>query len=326
MCKNKRLTKIQPRRPLNQQQKIITSSAPPRKYQISNTHPAEPRFVRDKEKEKKKKDKKMLPTPDTSHVAYERVYEPAEDSFLLLDTLSSASETAFLRSRFPPPPSSPPALVVEVGTGSGVVLAFATAHALAIFGTSDVLTAGVDVSPFACRATVATVAKAVGASGTGTASCGLFLGSCTGDLATPWRDGAVDVLVFNPPYVPTPAMPARPASFGEGEGQGEDGAGPTSRDDDSYLLSLAYAGGRDGMETTERLVAVLPRILARRGCAYLLLCAQNRPERVKASIRAFGAGWRAETVASSGKTAGWEKLQVLRIWRDHEGGNGSGSR
>ncbi|GAB0132856.1 hypothetical protein EsDP_00001280 [Epichloe bromicola] len=265
----------------------------------------------------------MLPTPDTSHVAYERVYEPAEDSFLLLDTLSSASETAFLRSRFPAPPSSPPALVVEVGTGSGVVLAFATAHALAIFGTRDVLTAGVDVSPFACRATVATVGKAAGASpGSHSRSHGMFLGSCTGDLATPWRDGAVDVLVFNPPYVPTPEMPVPPPpSFGETE----DGGGATSRDDDSYLLSLSYAGGRDGMETTERLVAALPRILAQRGCAYLLLCAQNKPELVKARIRGFGAGWRAETVASSGKTAGWEKLQVLRIWRDHEGGNGSGS-
>ncbi|QPH00920.1 hypothetical protein C2857_005028 [Epichloe festucae Fl1] len=269
----------------------------------------------------------MLPTPDTSHVSYDRVYEPAEDSFLLLDTLSSATETTFLRSRFPPPPSSPPALVVEVGTGSGVVLAFATAHALAIFGTRHVLTAGVDVSSFACRATVATVGKAAGASASSPGSRGVFLGSFTGDLATPWRDGAVDVLVFNPPYVPTPEMPVRPASFGEGEDEDEDehGGGTTSRDHDSYLLSLSYAGGRDGMETTERLVAVLPRILAQRGCAYLLLCAQNKPERVKARIRGFGAGWRAETVASSGKTAGWEKLQVLRIWRDHGGGNGSGS-
>ena len=28
--------------------------------------------------------------------------------------------------------------------------------------------------------------------------------------------------------------------------------------------------------------------------------------------------WRAETVGSSGKTAGWEKLQIIRIWRDTE--------
>ena len=44
----------------------------------------------------------MLPTPSTSHVNYNRIYEPAEDSFLLLDTLASPSETTFLRIRFPP--------------------------------------------------------------------------------------------------------------------------------------------------------------------------------------------------------------------------------
>ena len=62
----------------------------------------------------------MLPTPDTSHVPYKRVYEPAEDSYLLLDTLSSAVETEYLQKAFPD--IAP--LVVEVGTGSGVVLVF----------------------------------------------------------------------------------------------------------------------------------------------------------------------------------------------------------
>ena len=66
----------------------------------------------------------MLPTPDTSHVSYDQIYEPAEDSYLLLDTLSSASETTFLRSHFR---TGPAPLVVEVGTGSGVVLAFVVA-------------------------------------------------------------------------------------------------------------------------------------------------------------------------------------------------------
>ncbi|KAG6003420.1 hypothetical protein E4U21_002053 [Claviceps maximensis] len=249
----------------------------------------------------------MLPTPDTSHVPYSRVYEPAEDSFLLLDTLSSESERTFLQARFPP--QSPAPLVVELGTGSGIVLAFATAHAQSIFGTRHVLTAGVDMNAFACRATVATVGKACREHGDD--SHGMYLGSCMGDLGTPWRDSVIDVLVFNPPYVPTPEMPVRPKAFDEEERTGE-----TSWDGDSYLLGLAYAGGRDGMETTERLLDMLPGMLARRGCAYLLLCAQNRPDDVRARIRKFGREWRAETVGSSGKTAGWEKLQVLRIWRD----------
>lgn len=239
----------------------------------------------------------MLPTPDTSHVAYERVYEPAEDSFLLLDSLAAASERDFLRQR-----SCPAPLVLEVGSGSGVVVAFVRAHAAALFGTGNVLTAGVDASREACRATVATVAKTP-------ARDGLYLGSCVGDLASPWRAGCVDVLIFNPPYVPTPEAPARPEP-------GDGYAGADAFDRDGYLLSLAYAGGRDGMETTDRLLDALPGLLSPRGCAYVLFCAQNKPEAARRRVEAFGPEWRTLLVASSGKTAGWEKLQVVRFWRE----------
>ena len=248
----------------------------------------------------------MLPTPDTSHVPYSRVYEPAEDSFLLLDTLSAASETAFLASRFSSPNNeTPPPLVLEVGPGSGVVLAFLTAHALAIFGTRGTLTLGVDVNRFACAATGVTAGKAVGEA---PATAGNFLSAVQGDLVGPVRRRAVDVLVFNPPYVPTEQLPEAPLGIAEGS--------KTTFEEDSYLLALSYAGGRDGMETTDRLIAALPETLSERGCAYLLLCAQNRPEEVKARIREFGPQWMAETVGTSGKQAGWEKLQIVRIWRE----------
>ncbi|KAH6898407.1 methyltransferase domain-containing protein [Thelonectria olida] len=247
---------------------------------------------------------KMLPTPDTSHVPYERVYEPAEDSYLLLDTLSSDTEKAFLHEAFPD--SAP--LVVEIGTGSGVVISFVHAHAKTIFGSRNVLTAGVDMNAVACRATVATAARA---QLDNPDTHGMYLGSCKGDLTAPWRDGAVDVLIFNPPYVPTPEMPVRPEAFSADEGTAK-----PSFDDDSYLLALSYAGGRDGMETTDRLIEALPRILSRRGCAYILLCAQNKPDEVKEHIMGFGPEWKVLTVRSSGKQAGWEKLQVVRIWRD----------
>ncbi|KAK3394019.1 hypothetical protein B0H63DRAFT_32446 [Podospora didyma] len=268
----------------------------------------------------------MLPTPDTSHVPYSRVYEPAEDSFLLLDTLSSPSETAFLSSRFttttsttksPPPP--PPPLVVEIGPGSGVVIGFLTAHAQTIFSTREVLACAVDVNRFACAATVTTAAKAV-AENAGTA--GLFLDAVQGDLGAALRRGVVDVLVFNPPYVPTeelpvPVPPPVPVSAvnvvvdQEGRKKTE-----TTWEDDSHLLALSYAGGKDGMETTDRLLDALPGMLSVRGCAYVLLCAQNWPEKVKERMRRLGAAWRAETVGTSGKQAGWEKLQIVRIWRD----------
>ncbi|KAK0730799.1 methyltransferase domain-containing protein [Lasiosphaeris hirsuta] len=254
----------------------------------------------------------MLPTPDTSHVPYSRVYEPAEDSFLLLDTLSSASETSFLTSHFSPTTANPrPAapLVLEVGPGSGIVLAFLTAHALTLFGSRTLLTLGIDANRFACAATASTAHKA---STEHAATAALFLDAVQGDLATALRGAAADVLVFNPPYVPTEELPALlpPAAAGES------GDGVASGwDEDSRLLALSYAGGRDGMETTDRLVAALPAVLSARGVAYILLCAQNKPEEVKERVRGFGAGWKAETVGSSGKQAGWERLQIVRVWR-----------
>lgn len=255
----------------------------------------------------------MLPTPDTSHVPYERVYEPSEDSFLLLDTLSSAPERRFLRQAL----LGAAPLVVEVGTGSGVVVAFVHAHARDVLGSSAVLTAGVDVNAFACRATVATVRKAQQRAPGPHAA---YLGACVADLASPWRDRCVDVLIFNPPYVPTPGLPSPPDGFSHDvvapQGLGARQQTPPSFDDDSYLLALSYAGGAHGMETTDRLIDSLPRVLSPRGCAYILLCAQNRPDDVKRRILAFGPEWRALTVGSSGKTAGWEKLQVVRVWRD----------
>ncbi|KAK7746179.1 S-adenosylmethionine-dependent methyltransferase [Diatrype stigma] len=350
----------------------------------------------------------MLPTPDTSHVAYERVYEPAEDSFLFLDTLSSASETAFLRDRFfsagpptptpapapapagdgddrpslppsqsPPPPPPPPPFVVEIGPGSGVVIAFANAHAGTLFGTGtgtgteagarqqqqqQILTAAIDVNVHACRATGETVRKAAAAAATpierdtirardgadeqrattttSSSSSGTWLGTAQGDLTAPLRDGCVDVLIFNPPYVPTAEIPMHsppPPPLSPPDADTEASTSASTFETDSRLLALSWAGGRDGMETTERLLADLPRVLSARGCAYVLLCAQNRPEEVKRRVVAgeyWGGGgggddasrrsWRAETVGSSGKTAGWEKLQIIRIWREGEGRRSDG--
>lgn len=301
----------------------------------------------------------MLPTPDTSHVSYSQVYEPAEDSFLLLDALSSTSETTFLQQRFfpsssssyPPPSSSnndnknktaietstapPPPLVVEVGTGSGVVIGFVHAHAAAIFGAgSHVLTAGIDVNSFACKATLATVKKAEaenpqkddhnggdgggggGDSSSRSSSNALFLGAVRGDLLSPLGRGQVDVLIFNPPYVPTEELPLTTRLGQEKEGE-EDMPASKRFERDSYLLSLSYAGGKDGMETTDRLIEALPGALSPRGCAYILLCASNKPKEVKERIRGCGPEWRVLTVGDSGKQAGWEKLQVIRIWREH---------
>lgn len=252
----------------------------------------------------------MLPTPSTSHLNFTNIYEPAEDSYLLLDTLSSPAETQFLTARFPSS-SSPCPLILEIGTGSGVVLSFLHSNAEIIFGRQDILTAGVDINPFACKATGSTisVAEKERAEGGGLRH-GFYLGNVLGDLCTPLRRGEVDVLVFNPPYVPTPDVPVVDGEVG-GEMKEE-----TTFEEDSKFLELSYAGGKDGMEITEKLLGMVPQVLSRRGIAYILLCAQNKPEDVKKGIGGWGEGWRVETVGLSGKKGGWEKLSIIRIWKD----------
>ena len=248
----------------------------------------------------------MLPTPSTSHVNYDRVYEPAEDSYLLLDTLSSTTEAAFLQARFPANSSSP--LVLEVGTGSGVVLAFITAHADHIIGRSDVATIGVDMNHFACMATKKTVRLAIKEASLTRSKPGMFADCFLGDLTTAMRPTSVDCLIFNPPYVPSERLPSVPA----------DDLEETAKDEfmrDSQLLFLSTDGGEDGMETTNRLLSELEFILSNRGVAYILLCAQNKPGEVIAQIRDWPGRWSAEKVGSSGKKAGWERLCVIRISR-----------
>ncbi|MCJ1343043.1 S-adenosylmethionine-dependent methyltransferase [Peltigera leucophlebia] len=259
----------------------------------------------------------MLPTPSTFHVNTDRVYEPAEDSFLLLDTLSSPSEVGFLKKRFlrgaTDSQVSHSPVILEVGTGSGVVLAFLTANAYKIFGRADVLSLGTDINPFACQATEQTVLQACRDESRDFKdkkdikerySNQHPLAILNADLTTPIRSGMVDVLIFNPPYVPTSEVPL-PATADTGS---------SAFQYDSRLLALSYAGGVHGMEVTNKLLEQIPRVLSpERGLAYILLCEQNKPKEVMQRIRQWGPAWAVTLVGDSGKTGGWEKLRIIRI-------------
>ncbi|KAH0537864.1 hypothetical protein FGG08_005416, partial [Glutinoglossum americanum] len=192
----------------------------------------------------------MLPTPDTSHIP-PSVYPPSEDSYLLLDVLSSTHESAFLTARFPHT-TTPPPLLLEPGSGSGVLTAFLAAHARQLLGRPDVLALAADANPCACGATRATVERA------GAAAAGVFLGAVRADLAAAVRPRVVDVLVFNPPYVPTEGVPG----FGPREGVEEGGLEREAR-----MLELACAGGADGMVVAGRMLEGLDGVLSERGVA-----------------------------------------------------------
>ena len=272
----------------------------------------------------------MLPTPSASHVNTDRIYDPAEDSFLLLDTFSSKSEIQFLKTRFMRPTeqateqttengSVPSPLILEVGTGSGVILAFVTAHAKEIFGRADVLSLGTDINRTACQATEQTMRQTCRDKATyntiGMAKAMNPLATLNADLTAPIRSGMIDILIFNPPYVPTSELPRTVAANAENE-EGTSIRVKSTFEDDSDMLALSYAGGVDGMEVTNRLLDQIPFVLSKpRGVAYILLCRQNRPDKVIQQIRRWGADWDVSVVGHSGKTGGWERLQIIRICR-----------
>ncbi|XP_065498019.1 methyltransferase N6AMT1 isoform X1 [Caloenas nicobarica] len=129
-----------------------------------------------------------LPTPRYDHVGpdgpFGDVYEPAEDTFLLLDALEQ--DAARLRE-------ARVEICLEIGCGSGVVSAFL---ASSIIGSSALYIC-TDINPMAAYCTVETALLN-----------NVHLQPVITDLVeglSPRLNGKVDLLVFNPPYVVTPS-------------------------------------------------------------------------------------------------------------------------
>ncbi|KAM9327414.1 methyltransferase N6AMT1 [Pholidichthys leucotaenia] len=127
-----------------------------------------------------------FPTPVYLHAgrgSFVDVYEPAEDSFLLMDALEKdADQLQKIR----------PCLCVEVGSGSGAVSAFLAS----VLGPSALFIC-TDINPAAARCTAVTAS-----------SNNVALQPVLTDLVEcllPRLCGKVDVLLFNPPYVVTPS-------------------------------------------------------------------------------------------------------------------------
>lgn len=132
------------------------------------------------------------------------------------------------------------------------------------------------------------------------------------------------MLLFNPPYVPTPSaevhagcvpmcacacaragvrVPVRACRCARA-GTHKHACTPCSG------LAAAWAGGVDGREVTDRVLPLLPRLLARpHGAAYVLLLEENRPADVVAVCAA--AGLTATRVVS--RRAKNELLHVYRF-------------
>ncbi|KAK8844645.1 hypothetical protein IAR55_006492 [Kwoniella newhampshirensis] len=209
-----------------------------------------------------------LPTPHIAHLTeddYEHVYEPAEDSFILLDALEADADD--LRR-------SKPTICVEIGSGSGIASTFLSS----LLEPNDSLIISTDINRYACEATI----KTASANDTtlNPILCNLL------DPLLPRLKGEIDVLLFNPPYVPTEIHELEDTQ--------------ASRD-----IGGAWAGGEAGMVVTKMILDQLPHLLSPGGRFYLVAVAQNKPKFIAEEL--LRRGLRVE------RRAGRELLYVLRI-------------
>lgn len=246
-------------------------------------------------------------TPDITLDIPQTVYPPGEDTFLFMDALSK--EMAWLASR------GPGQVAVEVGSGSGGIVCFLAMH-MAAEGAATVCFA-TDIVFDACQVTVDT-------SNRNKVPVESICGRLTSPLDMRLR-GAVDILLCNPPYVPTPQSELRVAQAAAATASLDrfatctrDSGAPASRAHRGSEVSLgpvsaSWAGGRLGMEVTCRVLDSLECLLSPQGVAYVVLVQENRPREVLKTLRRTEPPWDTRIICR--RTAGAESLFVARIAR-----------
>ncbi|KAI3635815.1 hypothetical protein MIR68_006453 [Amoeboaphelidium protococcarum] len=124
-----------------------------------------------------------FPTPDLSHLSkndFERVYEPSEDTFLMLDALETDLEELKLIN---------PQTCIEIGSGSGVISTFMAQ----ILKSNQTLYLCTDINIHACDATLRT--------GSNNEMDLNVVNDCFASSLVQRLRGGVDVMIWNPPYV-----------------------------------------------------------------------------------------------------------------------------
>jgi release factor glutamine methyltransferase len=203
--------------------------------------------------------------PSLDHLSYkdfDDVYEPAADTFLLLDALQHELRFGIFEDR------KDPAFALEIGCGTGTPSVFLRRHwADETNNRPHLFSFVTDINPRALEVAkqTAEVARAPNSHH--------FFEAVRCDLASsflPRLKGSVSILLFNPPYVPT----------------SDDEVGTTG-------IEAAWAGGVDGRRVVDRAIEPISQLLERPGgVAYMVTVDDNRPPELALQFRKFGLDMR----------------------------------
>jgi release factor glutamine methyltransferase len=184
---------------------------------------------------------------------HSEVYEPAEDSILLLKNLVNVKNKE----------------VLEIGVGTGLI-----SIACAKKGAKKVV--GVDINPYAVK-----LAKENAKLNNVDV---LFFESDLFENV----NGKFDIILFNPPYL------------------------PTSEDDkiESYL-NYAFDGGKNGREILDRFIDNLPKYLKKGGVAQILQSSLTGEKETINKLKSLGF----KVEISARLKVPFEELMVINAWR-----------
>jgi release factor glutamine methyltransferase len=226
--------------------------------------------------------------PDLSHLTsndYLSVYEPSEDSFLMLTALHQDSN--YLNEKF----NNRVPVALEIGSGSGICVNY-----LANLLNKQGLYYTVDVNPKACLATAQTFLNNkihhYEVIRSDLLSCFKQKNHANSEQKNNSSSQVVpgiqfDVILFNPPYVPTE---------NSAEMLGDD-------------IEMSWAGGLNGTQTLFRFIDnYLAQSLSPDGLFYLVILKQNLPEEINSKIKSLGF----KSTQIIRKTMGIEDLQIVR--------------
>lgn len=135
------------------------------------------------------------------------------------------------------------------------------------------------------------------------------------DLLTAFKENSIDLLIFNPPYVPTESTSSETTGNlpEKDKFYDIDSEKAFKKKNNERMLIKSWAGGQDeGCEVMNRVLHNLNKILAPGGVFYLLIIKDNNPEKIKANLRKIGF----HAVQIKDRKIRGEHLIVLKIFKD----------